>query len=45
MLSKTLDDRAEKVRNGFVSEFISSSLRDLRQRMERLEKESGFKGT
>ena len=45
MLSKTLGDRAEKVRNVFVSEFIASSLRDLRQRMERLKKESGFKGT
>ena len=45
MLSKTPGDRAEKVRNVFVSEFIASSLRDLRQRMERLKKESGCKGT
>ena len=43
MLSKTLGDRAEKVRDVFVSEFIASSLRNLRQRMERIKKESRLK--
>ena len=43
MLSKTLGDRAEKVRDVFISEFIASSLRNLRQRMERIKKESRLK--
>ena len=45
MLSKTLDGRAEKGRRVFVSKFIASSLRDLGHRVERIKKESGFKGT
>ena len=43
MLSKTLGGRAEKVRDVFVSEFIASSLRNLRRRMERIKKESRLK--
>ena len=43
MLAKTLGDRVEKVRDVFVSEFIASSLRKLRQRMERIKKESRLK--